>query len=349
MVHVGPVRSAGGGIVGDIYRLPHGRASILFVVVAGVGVSLLASRPGARDRETGARLLWRAALLLPLGLALQELDTGVAVILQYYALYFVIALATLRVSSRGLLGLIALMSGVGPLLVLVARRLEPEWFGAIPAWSEPWAVGRDLLVSGTYPAAVWVVPLLIGVLVGRLELSSPRLAGQLVLAGSLLAAAAYGVRSGVEGLAGAAPGRADWWQLALIEPHNEMPLWVLSSSGVAVAAVGCAVLVASAARRLSWPVVALGQLALSVYVAHLLVLWQRPEWLRSDLFPEAWERVGIFLVVAVALALIWRARFRRGPLEATFAAPWTLIERRRRGGTSAAAPAGLESPASTAP
>jgi peptidoglycan/LPS O-acetylase OafA/YrhL len=46
MVHIGPVRMEGSGLVGAAYRLPHGRASILFVVVAGIGVSLLAGDRG---------------------------------------------------------------------------------------------------------------------------------------------------------------------------------------------------------------------------------------------------------------------------------------------------------------
>ena len=88
MVHIGPARLLGGGLVGEAYRISHGRASILFVVIAGIGVSLLARGRGPRAGErtwqaTALRLAWYSLLLLPLGLALQTLGTGVAVILQY--------------------------------------------------------------------------------------------------------------------------------------------------------------------------------------------------------------------------------------------------------------------------
>jgi hypothetical protein len=102
MVHVGPTGSEATGALGGIYGLSHGRASVLFVLLAGLGVSLLDSdrmldgdrdsaRSAARRRPAWARLGFRAALLLPLGLALQLLDHGVLVIVQYYAVYFVVA------------------------------------------------------------------------------------------------------------------------------------------------------------------------------------------------------------------------------------------------------------------
>ncbi|MGI9658985.1 MAG: heparan-alpha-glucosaminide N-acetyltransferase domain-containing protein, partial [Gaiellaceae bacterium] len=230
MVHIGPFPAIGGGFVGDLYRIPHGRASILFVVVAGIGVSLLArGRSSTGLRSTATRLGWRALILLPLGLALQELGTGVAVILQYYALFFLIAIVAARLSDRALLGVAAAMSVLGPLAVLLARRLQPEWFGPIPEWSAFGRIGRDLVISGTYPMLVWIVPLFVGLWIGRQDLRSLVVPMRLLVGGALLAAGAFGLRYWFEGVVGAADSRTDWLQLAAIEPHNEMPLWVLSA------------------------------------------------------------------------------------------------------------------------
>jgi len=90
---------------GNLYEVPHGRASVLFVLLAGVGVPLLAagrSDDGRRWQARG-RLLFRAALLLPLGLWLQGLDHGVLVILQYYAVYFLLAALVLALPDLWLL------------------------------------------------------------------------------------------------------------------------------------------------------------------------------------------------------------------------------------------------------
>src|SRR5690606_28996784 len=81
--HVGPTYLE--SPAGRLYALPHGRASVLFVVLAGVGVSLLAGSRSKGLAEARRRLLGRAWWLLPAGLVLQALKHGVLVILQTYA------------------------------------------------------------------------------------------------------------------------------------------------------------------------------------------------------------------------------------------------------------------------
>ena len=231
------------------------------------------------------------------------------------------------------------MSLIGPLAVLYARRSQPEWFGPIPEWSEFGRVARDLVIWGTYPTLVWVVPLLIGIWIGRQDLRSVRVPAGLLVGGAALAAGAFGLRYWLESVAGAASSRTDWLQLAAIAPHNEMPLWVLSATGIAMAVVGGATLLGRVAGRRVWPLVAMGQLALTIYVAHLIVLWQRPEWLRRGEFVAAWEVVGIFALVAIVAAVVWRSLAPRGPLETLFDLPWSWA-RRRRSPREESAPAG---------
>jgi hypothetical protein len=80
-VHVGPMGLT--DPMGRLYALlTHGRASILFGLLAGIGVSLLAQSRSASLGETRLRLVWQAALLLPLGLWLQTLDVPIRVILR---------------------------------------------------------------------------------------------------------------------------------------------------------------------------------------------------------------------------------------------------------------------------
>jgi Heparan-alpha-glucosaminide N-acetyltransferase, catalytic len=330
MVHIGPVRMEGSGLVGAAYRLPHGRASILFVVVAGIGVSLLAGDRGReRLRGTTARLLWSALVLLPVGLALQTLPVNVAVILHFYAFYFLLAIVALRLPDRVLVVLCGVSALLGPVAVLAARRQRPEWFApGFPEWTDAGHVARDLVISGTYPAVVWAVPLLAGMWVGRQDLRSSSVAWRLAAAGAVLAAASFAAHDRLSAWLGTPVSEADWRQLVALAPHNEMPLWVLSSTGIAVAVVGCCMLLARALPRLVWPAVALGQLALTVYVAQVLVLAARPAWLERDTFSSAWWSVGRFALVALVLVSAWRAFASRGPLEALLHIPWWLARKR---------------------
>src|SRR5215213_370606 len=83
MVHFGP-NPRPQTPLGDLYGVSHGRASVLFALLAGVGVVLLVGdRSRGRSSLIRGRLVLRGALLLPLGLWLQELDHGALVILQY--------------------------------------------------------------------------------------------------------------------------------------------------------------------------------------------------------------------------------------------------------------------------
>src|SRR5918995_3095877 len=156
MVHFGP-NPRPDTLLGDLYGVSHGRASVLFALLAGVGVALLV---GGRSRGqpttlrpiflSRGRLIFRGALLLPLGLWLQQLDHGAYVILQYYAVYFLFAALVLTLPDRWLLvGGVAVLVG-GPLVYLWGAMEAPAWYTGDPAsLDDPNSkIVRDLLLAG---------------------------------------------------------------------------------------------------------------------------------------------------------------------------------------------------------
>jgi hypothetical protein len=323
-VHIGPQSQPGGGLLGAAYRSSHGRAAILFVLLAGVGVSLLAgTHAPARRRHARLQLAWRAFVLLPAGVALQALPTNVAVILQYYAVYFVVAAAVLRWSDRSLLTGAALSATAGPVLLVWLHRTVPDWFlPGVPAWTDVGRIVRDVLLTGYYPVVVWSAPLMVGMVIGRRDLRDDATAATLLVAGAVAAATGFVLSDALVGLLGEATSDADWRRLAVTEPHSEMPLWLLTATGIATAALGSCLLLARRLPRGAWPLTALGQLALTVYVVHIVVLAVRPEWLVRATFGPAAVSLLRFTVVATLLAVAWRAVAPRGPLEAALRAPW---------------------------
>jgi hypothetical protein len=77
VVNVGPTDAT--SLLHRLYLLPYGRASALFVVIAGIGMGFLLGRgsgrpPGRRDGAWPV-VLWRAGLLVAGGMAL-PLDLG---------------------------------------------------------------------------------------------------------------------------------------------------------------------------------------------------------------------------------------------------------------------------------
>jgi uncharacterized membrane protein len=338
MVHFGP-NPRPDTFLGDLYGVSHGRASVMFALLAGVGVALLVGGRSRRQPTTWqpvfldrGRLIFRGALLLPLGLWLQQLDHGAYVILQYYAVYFLFMALVFTLPDRWLLAGGAVVLVGGPLVYLWCTMVAPTWFTGEPASLDDPAgkIVRDLLLAGKYPLVTWAAPLLIGLWIGRRNLAAPAVRWWLLILGLAVAVAATLASDWLTAMLGGPfeelrdPGFA---VLLTDTPHNQMSLWMLGSIGSACAVLGAMLLLADSRPRATWPLVAMGQLALTVYVGHLLLLDAFPELLKRDTVPEAALTVGAFMLLAVTTCTLWRALLPRGPLEAALATPWWILER----------------------
>jgi uncharacterized membrane protein YeiB len=322
-VHVGPTSDT--SPAGRVYALAHGRASLLFVLVAGVGVSLLVRSRSTAVPDARRTLLWRAAMLLPAGLALQLMDHGVNVILQAYAALFVLAAIVLTVRDRVLLWGAAGLAVVGPLVFLVGRIGDPARFSREEvAWGDSAsAVVDGLVLSGPYPVVTWAAPLLVGMWLGRRALDQRRLQWQLVAIGSTAAAATLAVSVVGQRVTGGGPGPG-WHDLLSAAPHSQMPLWLIGGVGAAAAVLGLSLLVTEPAARALRPLIALGQLAFTAYVAHLVALHLWTDALRSDEVGRSTVVVVVGTAVLAGGAWLWRTFAPRGPLELLLRPPRAL-------------------------
>lgn len=335
-VHFGPFPVREEGPAAWIYGSFYGKASVLFVLVAGVGVGLSSDRR-AEPQVARGRMLYRTAWLLPLGLWLQTLQHPVAVILQYYAIYFLALVPFVGRSDRTILGWAAGGWLGGALAVLATYVLVPEW--VVPYGGDsPWGVAGDLVLFGYYPVVTWVPPMLLGVWLGRRDLRDDRLLALLVVAGVAVLVGTTLVGSWLQEATGGTAGRTEWRYLFTTVGHSEMPLAVAGATGLAVAVVGAASLLARRFPRVLWPLTALGRLALSVYVGHLLVFHVVPTLFPSETVAEGIATVLAFGAVAAAASVAWLAVFPRGPLEAVVRWPWERVFRPILAGSSGPRP-----------
>ena len=326
MVHFGPFDPDTTTTAGWIYRTSYGRASMLFVMLAGVGVSLLfrgahRGMPDAARRRTVAwtKVAWRAVIFLPLGLALQMLPTPVAVILHYYAAYYVVGGLGAMLPTGWLVTLTAGWAVIGPTAYIALFGSALSVRGITDNPLDVVGVVGDILVTGFYPVMTWAPAVLVGVLVGRADLRDRATQWMLVTGGTVVAAAAYGASE----LARSSSAAAADSPYLLAEGHSGTPLNVVGAVAVAVAVLGASLVLGSLLPRLSFPLVAVGQMALTVYTGHLLVLAVAPEWLegRSSV-EDAVLQVARFFVVTTLLCTFWRWRVNRGPLEWLLALPF---------------------------
>src|SRR5690625_7471321 len=96
-VNIGPRDE--GGVTGKLLILPHGRASMLFVLLAGIGFTLLTRRAREGAPVPWQQVLWRALVLLLVGLSTPLLDHGLDVSPTTFAPVFLVPVAFVHAAS----------------------------------------------------------------------------------------------------------------------------------------------------------------------------------------------------------------------------------------------------------
>lgn len=160
----------------SLVGLLDGRAAATFVVLAGAGISLLSKRGYAeenRDLLVGNRtsLLKRAFFLFVIGLLYTPLWP--ADILHFYGIYIGIAAFLLSVSSRYLWVLVGALITAFVLFFLVLD-YEHGWDWNTLAYEGFWTTDgmiRHLFFNGFHPVIPWLAFLLVGMILGRQDMS----------------------------------------------------------------------------------------------------------------------------------------------------------------------------------
>jgi uncharacterized membrane protein YeiB len=315
-----------------IARFNDGRAMPLFVMLSGAGFTLLLRRSPRPTRQ----VIGRALVLLLIGLAF-EYTTPIAVILQFYALFFVVALVARRLPNRWLLFAAVAVVIIGAVTTLHLNDHLPVAFdrvsdtasgwGAIPLLRQPHVLLSELFFTGIYAFFPNFAFVLIGMWIGRQDLSSQRLRTGLVVVGLAMAVVGYGSgwstesrRVSVDRAVVQTDPLPDepslWWELLDARGHSEMPAWMVGSSGLAMAVLGGSLVVGDRLRRVTLPLARVGQLALSLYVFQVaLYRWPLKHWPWG--FSQAQETGLTFasFLVCIGVCSLWRWRFAHGPLE----------------------------------
>jgi hypothetical protein len=358
-VHVLPEENPEGGM-SLAFGIAGGRGAAMFALLAGVSIAFVEKRSrgelyGRTLMADRAALVVRGLLILLVGLMLGHLDTPIATIIPYFGVLFLLALPFYGRSSRVLLIAAAVFALLGPVLRqllnlngLIPEQLDPDAdYTLVTAAQQPVPFLSDMLVTGFYPAAMWMVYLCVGMVIGRQVLTSRKLALRLLGWGSALAVGAWalsmfllGPAGGFQRLIEATPGLdaeeisevltfgpettllpdSSWWWLAAVSPYSETPLSALHTLGAAVAVLGIALLITHRGGRVFSPFTAIGAMTLTLYSAHCIVMM-------LEVLPEDQPVVSLWIhiVAFMVFALMWRSSMGKGPLEAIIseASDWT--------------------------
>jgi uncharacterized protein len=308
--------------------LIQGRAAATFVVLAGVGLSLMSNsallnNDAARIRENRHLILKRALFLFIIGM-LNSLIWR-ADILHVYGIYFVIGICLLTVSTRRLFLLSFIPIAVSSFFMLAFNfdRGLTYKTGTYSVFWKSAAMAWDIFFDGLYPVFPWAAFLILGMWLGRQRLSDPVLRKKILFIGVGLVAFAECISRAVFHLSISGSSLFDPDVLLMwfaIEPWDPMPLFMLSAGGTALIVVIFSISIAQKWGNRRWvlPFVSVGQLSLTLYIAHIVVGSIVLEAMkRFDLTPHLFPIWGtiLFYLVALLFSHVWKRHFATGPFE----------------------------------
>lgn len=306
-----------------------GRASTVFVILAGIGVSFMTAKARhSKDPQllqaNRSMIRKRALFLFVTGMLLYAVDWS-GDILHYYGVYMLIAASLLAVSNRVIVTVWIAFLAIGTVLQL-GLDYGKGWNPLLPFieymdfWT-PEGFIRNLLFNGYHPLFPWMCFFLLGLWLGRLDWTDEakkRAMLRFSLAGAILLETLSWV------LIKWTPAPLDLEAanyLFTTKPYPPNLLFVLSGSCTATAVILLCILFTDkfAHNWITLAMIRTGQLALTTYVGHvfigiggLIVIG----WLENRTLAEALLYSVSYFAVCAVFSYFWRSKFKRGPLEA---------------------------------
>lgn len=305
-----------------------GRASATFVALAGIGVALMTRK--ARNggelssiKENRIKLWKRSAFLFILGLLLYVADwTGD--ILHYYGVYMLIA-SFLIVASTKLMIILSTLFLITSQALQVTMNYLKGWHPEQPfmEYLDFWTIEgflRNLLFNGYHPVFPWICFFLLGMILGRLDLSKKAVRNKMLFI-SIILLLTIELLSKILILLSLLvldENSAEFlFQTGPIPPNI---LYILSNSASAIIVIVASIYSVEKFAR-HWVIKALiqtGQLTLTHYVSHvfigvgILALFNR---LENQTLAFSLVFTILFFVASIFISVLWRNRFKRGPIE----------------------------------
>jgi uncharacterized protein len=306
------------------------RFAATFVMVAGIGISLMTRRSRLSGDRAAVRVdRWvmrrRGLLLLSGGYVVNWIWNGT--ILFFYGALFIVASFMFTWKRRWLLaaGVASALAATAVAWWALERTIDggesPDWlFVSTPL--SPRGLLFDIFVNGTHPVFPWLCFLSIGMVVGRISLTSKTVWWRCFGIGTTLLAVGYGASTALSRVAEDSytdnAVRMMWF--AHTDPFSRTFLFTMTAAGSSMMAIA---LVDAAARRYASFIVvrwlaSAGRMTLTMYVLHVFLFnevvnqrhWIKPTGLDTALVFAASMWLG--LVIAAA---IWQRFLGTGPLE----------------------------------
>lgn len=308
------------------------RFAALFVLVAGIGVSLF-TRASRADNDSALlhhdrlRLFRRGVVLYAVGYAIQWIWPGT--ILFYYGAFFIVGAFIFSAPTRWVLTI-----GIGSAITSAAIawwRVEQSFAGNLTSWLSPANVDspRNLLIrtfiSYTHPLFPWLLFFTVGIILGRHWYKIAVLRQRLMLWTGGILLATYLINAFFVADIPATNSERLIATVLSTRPYDRGLLYsigTLASSLLALCILS--VIVDTLVGNSTVNVLAqAGQMSLSIYLAHIFffnLVVSSLHWVGATGLDTALVLALAFYSIAVPLSALWRTYLGRGPAEALYRA-----------------------------
>ncbi len=296
-----------------------GKASATFVVLAGIGLSLLFARKRSRDV-----LVKRGIFLFVAGYLFATVWPGD--ILHYYGVFFLLGALLVGLHGAWLWSLVVAANLVFFALIS-SFDYEKGWIWETLTYTDFWTPAglvRNLFFNGYHPLFPWIGLFTIGIWLGRRKLSSLVVAKRMFFTGLGMAVGIKLLSLRIIGLVtGPETSDEQWEYVEAIYGTWSMPplpMYFINAVGAAMAVIGLCLWLT---RRFKGGLVSVlssaGRMSFTLYILHVL-----PGILLPFLFlritggqqiTAAFYASICFCILAAPLAYYYKKRFAYGPLE----------------------------------
>ena len=302
-----------------------GRPAAMFMIIAGIGISLRLNdkREITQIRSIRKTLVRRGVFFLIVGFGVLIFWPGD--ILRVYGIAYLAAACHLTTSSVRIVALISLVV-LSFLILIFVIPFETNWDFETMEYHHLWTISGgtlNLFYNGFRAVLPWVGLLFLGMLIGRLNLRSPRIRFWLILICSLLCLVVETISFvALKSIVPLAPPADQEDLIAILGTTSlpPLPLFIIASSCFAIAVIVSLISLCElwkSAACVRWFAFA-GQMAFTWYIAHLvIVLLAGAATGFSGDVPIVLSIGATFGFIAVMLIIsaIIKQRFKHGPLE----------------------------------
>jgi len=319
----------GTGWLKTIASLFDGKAAATFVVLAGVGIAFM-TNSSYRNRDTEQllkarnKIIKRALLLVVIGLS--YIVIWPADILHFYGIYMLLTLLFITSKPKYSLIFALLLIFCYPILMSIIN-YDIGWDFTTYNYEGFWTLNgfvRNLFYNGFHPVIPWTAFMLIGLWFGRQNLRDTRFV-QKALGVSFIVFIITNLVShfSISLLAEGDKSTAiELSQVLGTSPMPPLPIYMLSGSSIAIAIICGCILLTNKFENSNFikALIKTGQLALTFYVAHVIIGMGAPELFSNTPLGEYSLQFSIvyallFSLGCIAFAVLWLKYKKIGPLE----------------------------------